>query len=144
MSHEHVLVSACLLGVRCRFDGGSRPSQRVKEMAGAEACAPVCPEQLGGLPTPRPAARLVGGDGRAVLAGRAKVVAGADATDAFRRGADECLRLAEALHVKRAFLKQGSPSCGYGRVEVDGRETEGVGVTAAALEAAGTEIVAVD
>lgn len=107
---------------------------------------PVCPEQLGGLSTPRPRSHLTGGDGRAVRNGRACVAneQGKDVTGAFLRGADECVRLAGLLGARRALLKQRSPSCGYGVVKVDGEETAGAGVAAAALEAAGLEIVPVD
>ena len=143
---ECVLVSACLLGVECRYDGKSKPQRRALELLYGAACVPVCPEQLGGLPTPRPRSHLVEGDGRAVLVGKATVVAddGRDVTDAFRKGARECLRLAQLFGAKRAVLKQRSPSCGFGVVKVDGRRTDGVGVAAAALEADGIEIVAMD
>lgn len=145
-SQERVLVSACLLGVACRFDGASKTQSSALELLKRYVCVPVCPEQLGGLATPRPKSHLIGGDGRAVLAGQAKVVAddGCDVTGAFVRGADESVRLAKLFGARRAFFKQRSPSCGFGVVEVDGSRTEGVGVTCAALEAAGIEIVAIE
>ncbi len=95
---------------------------------------PVCPEQLGGLSTPRPPARIVGGDGFDVLAGRAKVIRrgdGVDVTEAFVRGAKECLKLVEIFGLEKALLKAKSPSCGLMRP---------VGVTAAALLLSGVEI----
>lgn len=95
---------------------------------------PVCPEQLGGLPTPRPAADLIGGDGDAVLAGRARVLTreGRDVTSHFCRGASQCLALAQAQNIRRAYLKGGSPSCGL---------SPRPGVTAALLLQNGIEII---
>ena len=143
---ECVFVSACLLGAECRYDGKSKPRSEAIEMLGQYVCIPICPEQMGGLTTPRPKSHLTDGDGRAVLAGKAKVVTGdgRDVTAQFLKGASESLRLAKLYGVKRAFLKQRSPSCGYGMVKVIGERTAGIGVTAAALEAEGIEIVAVD
>lgn len=96
---------------------------------------PVCPEQLGGLPTPRLAAKLIGGDGYAVLAGTAQVVdaAGNDLTAAFVRGATMVLAIAQAQDITLCFLKSGSPSCGVSPVP---------GVTAALLHAHGIRVVA--
>ena len=147
VTQKPVLVSACLLGVQCRYDGRSKASvPAVLDLAASPWCTPVCPEQLGGMSTPRPKSHLVGGDGRDVLAGRASVKddGGRDVTSAFIAGADQCLALAKLFGVKKAVLKQRSPSCGYGVVTVDGRRVEGVGVTAAALESAGIEIVALE
>lgn len=143
---EHVLVSACLLGVECRYDGTAKAHGAALDLLARCACVPICPEQLGGLATPRPKSRLTGGDGRAVLAGRATVVAddGSDVTHAFLKGAEESVRLAELFGAKRAFMKQRSPSCAFGVVCVDGERTQGVGVTCAALRARGVDIVAVD
>ena len=106
---------------------------------------PVCPEQLGGLSTPRPASAFVGGDGAAVLAGRARLVndAGADVTEHFVRGAQATLRIARQTGAQRALLKDRSPSCGRTCVTIDGRRTSGVGVTAALLEEAGITVVPV-
>ncbi len=124
------LVSACLLGLPTRYDGTSRPCPTCRAELAGRNWVPVCPEQLGGLPTPRPPADLVGGDGKAVLAGRARVVtrSGVDVTDQFLRGAEMVLTLARELQVTGAFLKGGSPSCGCGRI---------LGVTAALLQSEG-------
>ena len=146
MSRENVLVSACLLGVECRYDAKAKPRERALELLICFACVPVCPEQLGGLATPRPKSHLKGGDGRAVLEGQARLVCddGCDVTRAFVKGANEAVRLAKLFGATQAYLTQRSPSCGYGAVKVDGCMTEGVGVAAAALEANGIEIVPVD
>jgi len=146
MSRENVLVSACLLGIECRYDAKSKPTDQALALLSRFGCVPVCPEQLGGLPTPRSRSHLRHGDGRTVLAGQARLVGddGCDVTHAFVKGANEAARLAKLFGATRAYLKQRSPSCGCGTVKVDGVPTEGVGVAAAALEANGVEIVPID
>ncbi|MCE5275937.1 MAG: DUF523 domain-containing protein [Syntrophaceae bacterium] len=129
-----VLVSACLLGIRCRYDGRSRTRRWILKLPHIIP-VPVCPEQLGGLPTPRPAAHLVGGDGRAVARGRATVstASGEDVTRCFLSGAGYACKIARILGVRYAILKEGSPSCGTHRVWVRNESQEGLGVTAAML-----------
>jgi len=143
---EHVLVSACLLGVPCRYDGASKPCPRLIAKLRRTAAVPICPEQLGGLPTPRVRQYLVGGDGHAVLDGQAHVVneLGADVTDHFLRGAAEAVRLARLFDVHVAYLKSKSPSCGYGLVDIEGVWTAGDGVTTAGLLRRGIRILRVD
>jgi len=134
---ERVLVSACLLGRACRYDGSAKPSAAVRAaVEGAETVA-VCPEEAGGLGTPRPAASLVGGDGHAVLAGTARVVDvhGVDVTASFLAGAETC-----ALPATRAILKARSPSCGVGQTNVHGQVCSGDGVFAALLRTRGVAL----
>ena len=134
---ERVLVSACLLGRACRYDGRSRPSAAVAAaVEGAEVVA-VCPEELGGLGTPRPAAELSGGDGAAALAGDARVLRrdGTDVTEAFLAGAR-----AAAQPADRAILKARSPSCGVGATWIDGEVRAGDGVFAALLRSRGIPV----
>ncbi len=108
----------------------------------AERVFPFCPEQLGGLPTPRAAATIVGGAGADVLAGRARVVDtdGRDVTDAFLRGARETLAICRRFTVHTVWLKARSPSCGVGRTSRDGRPGDGDGVTAALLKRHGIDV----
>lgn len=122
------LVSACLVGLPTRYDGRVIPHPGCVEVLESGVWIPVCPEQLGGLPTPRTAAALVGGDGRDVLAGRARVLTGEgnDVTAAFVTGARQVLALARSQPVAAVFLKSGSPSCGLTAI---------LGVTAALLRA---------
>jgi uncharacterized protein YbbK (DUF523 family) len=140
-----LLISACLLGVACNHEGRGSPRAVVEELGRRYRLIPVCPEVLGGLSTPRPAAELAGGDGVAVLAGEAVVVNvdGHDVTAAYRRGAEAAVMLARSTGVTRAVLKARSPSCGSSRI-YDGtfsrRLVDGQGVTAAALRAAGIEV----
>lgn len=130
---EVYLVSACLLGFNTRYDGVEKTSTACKNALKGAIWIPVCPEQLGGLPTPRTPADLVGGQGLEVLAGRASVVtkSGEDVTRQFVSGARQILKVALEQQVDGAFLKSGSPSCGSGDV---------LGVTAALLKSEGVPV----
>lgn len=127
-----VLVSACLLGRACRFDGGhKRDDQLLAELEGFPV-VPVCPEELGDLGTPRPAATLEGSV-TDVLAGTARVITraeGVDVSEAFQSGATRTLALAREHDARRAILKEGSPSCGCATTNVRGLRVPGRGVTA--------------
>jgi len=124
------LVSACLVGLLTRYDGEIRKNDACLAELVNGIWIPFCPEQLGGLPTPRPASDLTGGDGADVLAGRASVVCrdGTDITAQFVRGAQQVLALGRAQSVTTILLKSGSPSCGI---------SPQLGVTAALLKQAG-------
>ncbi len=141
-----VLVSACLLGFRCRYDGAASPLHSFPEEVSGQKLIPVCPEELGGLPTPRVPAEIVGGNGGDVLDGRAKVVCadGREVTDAFLRGAEAVVAYARRYDSKQAYLKSKSPSCGAGRICRAGEVVVGFGVAAEALRRAGLDIVEVD
>ena len=140
------LISACLLGVRCRYDGGhSRDAAAIKQHE-TDTLIAVCPEEFGGLPTPRPPAEIVGGDGEDVLAGTAKVMtaAGEDVTDAYLRGAHQTLGIAQSHGATRVILKARSPSCGCGNI-YDGTFSStlkaGDGVTVALLKRHGIAVI---
>lgn len=123
-----ILVSACLLGVRCRYDGKSKPHPAVERLMEQHTLIPVCGEILGGLPTPRVSAERQGE--------RVVTADGCDVTAAYRRGAEEVLRLAERYGCTAAVLKERSPSCGSGRIydgTFTGTLTDGWGVTAELL-----------
>ncbi len=131
-----VLVSACLLGVPCRYDGNAQPSERMLALAASRSVIPVCPEQLGGMPTPRPPAER--------KQDRVVTQSGEDVTEAFTRGAIEALRLARLFGCRAAVLKSDSPSCGCGRVydgSFTGTLVPGDGVTAALLKKNGVSVV---
>jgi uncharacterized protein YbbK (DUF523 family) len=142
-----VLVSACLLGVRCRYDGGSRPDAALLDLLAPESihAIPVCPEQLGGLSTPRAPAEIRGGDGRDVLGGRARVInqVGVDVTDHYIRGAREVFRLAQRFGCTRACLKTKSPACGPRSIKRGAETVPGLGVAAALLDENGLELIPV-
>jgi len=133
-----VLVSACLLGIPCRYDGSSKPCSLIHRLKSIIPIT-ICPEMLGGLQTPRPSASFVGGDGRQVLSGKAFVLntEGENVTDAFVRGAGLCCSIASAAGARHAILKEGSPSCGIHRVWVEGEIREGLGITAVMLDVQG-------
>ena len=137
-----LLVSACLVGIPCRYDGGSCPNDELQALAMQGGILPLCPEVLGGLSTPRPPAEIRGGDGGDVLEGRARVVntEGRDVTTEFLAGAREALRAAQRWGIEVAILKARSPSCGVGQIYYggfSGRLVEGDGVTAASLKREG-------
>jgi len=130
-----LLVSACLLGAGCRYDGKSNALPQLDRLLDRHTCVPVCPEQLGGLPTPRiPAERR----GNRVIDREGK-----DVTAAFRRGAEEAVRMARLCGCRAALLKERSPSCGCGQI-YDGTFTgtlkAGDGLAAQALKKAGLTI----
>jgi uncharacterized protein YbbK (DUF523 family) len=138
-----LLVSACLIGSHCRYDGGSKPSALLRKLALRGRVLPLCPEQLGGLTTPRPPASIADGDGEAVLVGRAEVLgpAGEVLSDAFRRGATRTLALARGQGCRVAVLKERSPSCGVCRLSSPEGSRKGRGVTAALLADAGLQLI---
>lgn len=143
---KKVLISACLLGVKCRHNGRDSKSERVTKTFEADELIPICPEQSGGLPTPRPATEIVGGDGADVLDGAARVitVGGEDKTEAFLHGAHQGLEIAEIHNATHAVLKSKSPSCGCGTIydgSFTGNLADGDGVTAALFRRHGIEIM---
>jgi len=137
-----LLVSACLVGIPCRYDSGSCPNDQLQALAAQGDVLPLCPEVLGGLPTPRPLAEIQGGDGGDVLEGQAQVVniEGRDVTAEFLAGAQKALRIIQRWDIKEAVLKARSPSCGVSQIydgSFSGRLVEGDGVTAALLKREG-------
>lgn len=141
---EMVLVSACLLGIKCRYDGTSRSYRRLKELLKGKIPLPVCPEQLGGLTTPRPPAEISSGDGREVLRGRARIynVEGQDVTKNYLRGAKETMRIAHIYEAKEAIFQDKSPACGVEHIVKKEKVVKGKGVVTAALEAQGIKVIA--
>lgn len=135
MKRNRILVSACLLGVNCRYAGNGQALKEISELMEIAELIPVCPEILGGLPTPRPPAEC--------SAGRVICQDGADVSEAFMRGAQETLRLARLFGAERALLKERSPSCGYGQIydgKFEKRLVAGNGVTAGLLSENGIHI----
>ena len=104
----NLLISACLLGLRCRYDGQAKPNPRLEEGNRRFTLLPVCPEVLGGLQTPRIPAERVGT--------RVMTEAGGDVTEAYWMGAEEALRVARKTGCTLALLKEKSPSCGSGAI----------------------------
>lgn len=147
-SREPVLVSACLLGSECRYDGRhNRDGALERELdARGMRAIPFCPEEHGGLGTPRPPAWIEDEGAAAVLDGRARVVtnAGVDVTIQFVEGAKGALRACQAHGIRRAFLKERSPSCGSCSTHVGGTLVSGPGVTSALLQRNGIAVEGVE
>lgn len=142
-----VLVSACLAGVPCRYDGAAKPDPEIIRMVREGRAIPVCAEHEGGLPTPRPPAEIHDGDGEAVLAGSAHILTidGADVTEQFVAGARKVAEIARERGATQAILQDRSPSCGVTQVydgTHQGRLVPGTGVLAAVLDAQGVTVQA--
>lgn len=130
-----ILISACLLGCACRYDGKSKPHPLAQELARRGLAVPVCPEQLGGLSTPRTPSERQGQ--------RVVMQNGRDVTAEYRRGAEEALAIARLYGCQIAVLKERSPSCGHGEIydgTFTGRLTDGDGVTAELLRENGITV----
>ncbi len=131
-----ILVSACLLGTPCRYDGASKPCPAVLALQEQYDLLPICPEVMGGLPTPRTPSEIIGS--------RVVMKSGRDVTENYRRGAEEALRIARENNCTLAILKEKSPSCGSGAIydgSFSGTLTHGDGVAAALLKAHGIRVV---
>lgn len=136
----------CMCDVRCNYKGSKTTVEEVKEMVESGEAIPICPEQLGGLPTPRSGARILSGNGEDVLDGKTKVRTddGQDVTEEYVKGAERALKMAEMVGADKAILKQSSPSCGNGRTqggEEERKTTTGKGVTTALFERNGIEVL---
>lgn len=133
---ERILVSACLLGLPCRYDGKSKPCDKVIALKEGYELIPFCPEIYGGLETPRIPSERVGE--------RVIMKDGRDVTENYNRGAEGALYLCQSLDIKRAILKERSPSCGKGKIydgSFSGTLKDGDGVTAELLTIHGIEVV---
>lgn len=132
----NILVSACLLGINCKYSGGNNLNDKVLKLGKRHSLIPVCPEQLGGLPTPRMPSEIRGSN--------VVNASGKDVTQNYIRGAKETLKIAKLYDCQYAVLKERSPSCASKEV-YDGTFSKnivsGKGITAALLERAGIEVL---
>ena len=139
MGKEKILISACLIGLNCKYNGGNNENNKLVELMKEKDLVPICPEQLGGLKTPRASAERK----------QEKVITkeGVDVTKEYQRGAEEVLNLAKKLNIKKAILKSRSPSCGIDEI-YDGTFShnlvKGDGVTAELLKKNGIEVISSD
>lgn len=132
----NILVSACLLGVACRYDGKSKPNKDVIALMDKYNLIPFCPEVTGGLPTPRHPSEIVGD--------RVLNNIGVDVTAQYKKGAEEALRIAKMYNCKYAILKEKSPSCGKGKIhngKFDDGYVSGDGITAKLFKENGIEVL---
>lgn len=135
MPRQRILVSACLLGVNCRYKGDGQKLEGIERLMEHAELIPVCPEVYGGLPTPRTPAERCGD--------RVCMRDGTDVTMQFHRGAQEAVSLAKLFDVKYALLKERSPSCGAGEIydgSFTGSRTRGNGVAAEYLMKNGVKV----
>ncbi|WP_107727700.1 DUF523 domain-containing protein [Desmospora activa] len=140
------IVSGCFAGIACRYDQKHWRVEEIQRLVREGKAIPVCPEQMGGLPTPRNPAEIVGGDGEDVLDGKARVIdnQGNDVTEQYIAGAREALAMAEAVGAEEAILKERSPSCGSCMIyngTFSGTKKEGIGVTTALLRRHGIRVI---
>jgi uncharacterized protein YbbK (DUF523 family) len=131
-----IIVSACLAGIKCRYDGKDNSNEKVIDLVKQGLAIPICPEQLGGLPTPRIPAEIC----------KKQVLSkdGIDLTHNFDKGADETMRIAKLINCKKAILKQRSPSCGFGKIydgTFSGEVITGNGITAILFRENGIKIL---
>ncbi len=141
-----ILVSACLLGINCKYNGDNNKNDEVVEYLRDKQFIIICPEQLGGMSTPREPSEIVRLDGEAVIKGQTSVINNKrlDVTRKFKQGAQESLKIAQIYNCKEAILKEGSPSCGSNYIydgTFSGKKIDGVGVTTALLRSNGIKVM---
>lgn len=131
-----IAVSACLLGINCKYNGNNNKNDKVIKYLKDKDYILICPEQLGGLSTPRNPSEIVTGNGYDVINKDSNIIdsTGKDVTNEFINGANECLKIAKMYDCKKAILKEGSPSCGSNFIydgTFSGKKICGVGTTTA-------------
>ena len=134
-----IIVSACLAGIPCNYNGGATPDERVISLIKDGLAFPVCPEVLGGLTIPRSRMRIIEGDGNIVLERKSGLITanGRDVTKQFLKGAELTLKTLRLLGIDTVIFKQDSPSCGCGRTLgglLEPTRVKGDGVTTALLK----------
>lgn len=141
------LISSCLCGVNCKYNGGNNLNTKCLELVKEGKAILICPEQLGGLSTPRVPAEIIGSsEGILKEDNKSKVITkdNKDVTCEFLKGAQETLKIANLYNIKKAILKEGSPSCGVKYV-YDGtfssKKISAMGLTAMILEENGIEVI---
>ena len=138
-----IFVSSCLVGINCKYSGGNNYNQKVFDLVKEGKAIPICPEQLGGLQTPRNPAEIKIIDGKKyVIDDKNK-----DVTDNFKKGAKEVLELAKKLNIEKAILQARSPSCGTGKIysgNFDGKLIDGNGILAQLLIDNNIEVIDIE
>jgi len=146
MSKPECIVSACLAGEFCRWDGETKANPEVVQLVKRAKAIALCPEVLGGLGVPRPGAEIRGGDGKDVLSGKAKVTnnENEEVTEAFLLGAEKFLEQAKKLGIGKALMKENSPSCGVKRIYQNEKLVSGCGITTALLLKNGFQVQGIE
>lgn len=138
-----IFVSACLVGINCKYNGSNNYNKKIFDMVKEGKAIPICPEQLGGLSTPRDPTEIKNINGK-IYAINNK---GNDVTVQFKRGANEVLKLSKSLNIKKAILQPRSPSCGIGKIysgNFDNKLIDGDGILVQLLKENGVEVVSCD
>ncbi|ABS33042.1 DUF523 domain-containing protein [Clostridium botulinum] len=140
-----ILISACLCGVNCKYNGGNNLNEKALKLFREGKAVLVCPEQLGGQQTPRAPHEINNATGAEVLDEKANIIGpeGDDVTREFLKGAYETLKIAKECDAKVAILKARSPSCGFGKIydgTFSGNKKDGNGVTAELLTRNGIKV----
>lgn len=140
-----IFISACLVGQNVRYDGGNKLNNNLKKLVDQGIAKPICPEILGGLPTPRNPAEIVGGDGFDVLENKAKIIdnQGNDVTKEYINGAMKALDTCQKMNCKTLILKSDSPTCSSENIysgDFNGNKKQGVGVFSALLIKNGIQV----
>ena len=135
-----ILVSACLVGINCKYSGGNNYNQKIFDLVKEGKAIPICPEQLGGLNTPRKPVELK------VINGKRNAIdnEGNDLTENFERGALEVLNLAKNLNINKAILQPRSPSCGVNKIysgNFDNKLVDGNGILTELLKQNGIDVL---
>lgn len=140
------LISACLCGVNCKYNGSNNYNEICDKLFTSGKAILVCPEQLGGLPTPRIPSEIIGESSNILNNNNGSVIDknGNDVTPQFVKGAKETLQIAKKLNIKKAILKDGSPSCGVNYIyngNFNGSKIKGMGITAQLLKESSIDII---
>ncbi|ATW24324.1 DUF523 domain-containing protein [Candidatus Formimonas warabiya] len=141
-----IMISACLLGKNCKYSGGNNENPCLIDLLKDKKTLPVCPEELGSLPTPRPPAEIIKGNGYDVLHGLARICTkdGGDVTESFLKGAEAVKKLAQSHPINLAIMKERSPSCGVCKIydgTFSGKTIPGLGVCTALLKDLGITVI---
>ncbi|RNB80098.1 DUF523 domain-containing protein [Brevibacillus fluminis] len=141
-----ILVSSCLAGVECRYNGSHSLQEKIEALVAAKQAVMACPELLGGFSTPREPAEIQGGNGEDVLDGKARILerSGRDVTELYLEGAYKTLEMARQIGASSVVLKENSPSCGSSFIydgQFANRRKSGEGVTAALLRREGFRVL---
>jgi uncharacterized protein YbbK (DUF523 family) len=143
MRSQRFLISACLVGIKCRYNGEDRKNEKMKKLMEKGKGVAVCPEALGGLTLPHPEIEIIRGKGEDVLLGKtlAKNLRGENVSFEMIKGAQRTLQTARKLRINAAILKDKSPSCGFRKIYSEGKLVKGEGVTTALLRKNGIKVV---
>ncbi|WP_042276979.1 DUF523 domain-containing protein [[Clostridium] dakarense] len=141
-----IAVSACLLGINCKYNGNNNENEKVVNYLKNKKFVLICPEQLGGLSTPRNPAEIINGDGYNAINNESKIVDknNRDVSSEFIKGANESLKIAKIYGCREAILKEGSPSCGCNFIydgSFSGKKINGVGITTALFRKNGIKVI---